>query len=94
MTDWWIARHNVEVDLEQVGPRRFRLGITNRGDRNLKGFSVRLYLPFTPSDVDLEPALLQLDRATSLRVPNEDAIDVLFPNLKGQTHYPLMIRMD
>ena len=94
VTDWWIARHNVEVDLEQVGPRRFRLGITNRGDRNLKGFSVRLYLPFTPSDVDLEPALLQLDRATSSRVPNEDAIDVLFPNLKGQTHYPLMIRMD
>jgi hypothetical protein len=93
VADWWIARHNVEVDFEQVGARRFRLGVTNRGDRNLKGFSVRLYLPVTPSDVDLQPALLPVDPATSRRVPNEDAIDVLFPNLKGQTHYPLMIQM-
>ena len=92
IAQWWIARHNIEVDLEQIGPKRFQLGMTNRGSTDADGFSVRIYLPFQPSNFEVRPALLQLHPATARRVPGEDAIDVLFPRLSAETYYSFMIQ--
>jgi hypothetical protein len=94
VAQWWIARHNIEVDLEQIGPKRFQLGITNRGSTDADGFSVRIYVPFPPTNFEVRPALLQLHPATARRVPGEDAVDVLFPRLSAQTYYSFMLQLN
>lgn len=92
--EWWIARHTIDVDFEEVNPHRFRIGITNRGNSDVDGFTTRLYLPVPISTFDLQPSLLQLHPPLARRLPEEDAIEIVMPHLKGQTHYPFLLQVN